>query len=134
MSSFTTPARVELLEEYKFRLLEPFEFYIGPVDNPDDIIRVPAGFETDLTSSPRILWPIVPPHGRSAKAAILHDFLLSKCTFESTGKGLSRKQADNIFLIALLVLGYSHSHALALFQGVRLWSIIKTTQQKWAKK
>lgn len=134
MSSFTTPARVELLDGCKFRLLEPFEFYIGPAHQPEYVISVPAGFETDLTSSPRLLWPILPPHGKSAKAAILHDYLLSKSTYEITGKGLSRQQADRIFLIALLVLGYSDDYAMALYRAVRLYSVWVNIKRKWAKK
>lgn len=123
MSSFTTPARVELLDNFKFRLLEPFQFYAGNELNPDFVITVPAGFETDLTSSPRWLWPFVPPHGKSAKAAILHDYLLTQCTAEETGEGLSRYGADRIFLAGLIVLGYSELHALTLYRGVRLHSI-----------
>jgi len=38
-------------------------------------ITVPAGFDTDYASIPRIFWPIYPPDGEYAPAAILHDFL-----------------------------------------------------------
>lgn len=134
MSSFTTPARVELLDGCKFRLLEPFEFYIGQESQPEYVISVPAGFETDLTSSPRLLWPLVPPHGKSAKAAILHDYLLSKCTYENTGNGLSRSRADQIFLVGLQVLGYPDKHAKALYKAVRLYSTWVNIKRKWSKK
>ena len=38
-------------------------------------VVVPKGFRTDLASSPRILWPILPPFGRWSAAAVLHDYL-----------------------------------------------------------
>ncbi|MFV2733470.1 DUF1353 domain-containing protein, partial [Escherichia coli] len=73
MSKFTTPAVLEMLDDYRWRLVEPFEFWL--TDNPVDVIAVPAGYVTDLASVPRILWSVFPPHGRYAKAAIIHDWL-----------------------------------------------------------
>lgn len=42
-------------------------------------LRVPKGFETDLTSVPRIFWSIYPPFGKYQTAAIVHDYLY-RCT------------------------------------------------------
>jgi len=40
---------------------------------------VPAGYRTDFASIPRPipwpLWPLLPPVGRSGKAAVIHDWL-----------------------------------------------------------
>jgi len=37
-------------------------------------ITVPAGDRTDFASIPRVLWPLLPPVGRSGKAAVIHDW------------------------------------------------------------
>lgn len=54
-------------------------------------ITVPKGFRTDLASTPRILWAILPPFGKYNTAAIVHDYLYYR-------KTLSRKTCDEIFL------------------------------------
>lgn len=57
-------------------------------------IKVPYGFKTDLVTSPRFIWPIIPPFGNWINAAILHDYLY----VNNIG---SRKQADKEFLYQL---------------------------------
>lgn len=79
MSSFTSPAILEILDNLSFRVVEPFEFYLGESEATATArYSVPLGFITDLASVPRVLWALLPPHGRYAKAAILHDYLLTK--------------------------------------------------------
>ncbi|ECG8634089.1 DUF1353 domain-containing protein, partial [Salmonella enterica subsp. salamae] len=73
MSKFTTPAILEMLAHYHWRVYEPFEFYLS--DDNTDVIEVPAGFVTDLATIPRIFWSLMPPDGKYAKAAIIHDYL-----------------------------------------------------------
>lgn len=41
----------------------------------DDTIVVPAGYETDFASVPRIITWMVPKYGKYTMAAILHDYL-----------------------------------------------------------
>ncbi len=43
-----------------------------------DIITIPAGFKTDLSSVPKVLWGLFPPFGRGLMAYIIHDFLYEK--------------------------------------------------------
>ncbi|EAA2596645.1 hypothetical protein DNM18_25345, partial [Salmonella enterica subsp. enterica] len=38
-----------------------------------DVIEVPKGFITDHATIPRIFWILLPPDGRYAKAAIIHE-------------------------------------------------------------
>ncbi|VUC75241.1 Uncharacterized protein y4iH Flags: Precursor [Salmonella enterica] len=52
MSRFTTPAILEMLGHYNWRVHEPFAFYLS--DDNSDVIEVPAGFITDLATVPRI--------------------------------------------------------------------------------
>ncbi len=113
MSNFTTPANVRLLEEYKFELLSDFEYHVGSYPS-DTIIRVPKGYITDLASTPRLIWWWLPPHGRYAKAAILHDYLYSHGV-------MSRKYADSIFLEAMSVLGVKRVRIYIMYFAVRLF-------------
>lgn len=57
----------------------------------NDIIHIPRGFEWDLSSSPRILWSILPPDGLWELASLIHDFLY-------VNKLYSRKFADDEML------------------------------------
>lgn len=59
-------------------------------------ITVPAGFQGDKTSTPRILWAIFPPFGIYEIAAWIHDYL-----YELQPQGISRKEADDYFYRAL---------------------------------
>lgn len=73
MSCFTSPAIMEMLGHYKWRVYEPFRFYLS--EDKNDVIEVPVGFVTDLATVPRIFWSLLPPDGEYAKAAIIHDYL-----------------------------------------------------------
>jgi hypothetical protein len=97
MSNFTTPADQRLVGNQFFKLIAPFEYHVGSLPS-DHVIRVPARFVTDLASVLRAIWPIMPLHGRYAKAAIIYDCLYT------TGQVL-RLKADNVFLEAIKVLG-----------------------------
>lgn len=111
MSSFTTPADLRMLENYKFELLEAFEYHVGAYPS-DEVIRVPAGFVTDLASVPRALWAVLPPHGKYAKAAIIHDYLYTK------GE-VPRLEADRVFSEAMEVLGVPKWKRKLMYWAVR---------------
>jgi hypothetical protein len=55
---------------------------------------IPKGFETDFASVPRAFTAIIPKQGRWTRAAVLHDWLVSKGV-------VSRKDADGIFRRAM---------------------------------
>ena len=38
------------------------------------VVTVPAGYVTDLASTPRLIWPILPPHGQLIIACLPHDW------------------------------------------------------------
>lgn len=40
-------------------------------------VSIPAGFITDLASTPRLLWVIYPPFGKYLVGAVVHDYLYS---------------------------------------------------------
>lgn len=86
-------------------------------------IIVPSGFITDFASVPKIFWNIVPPVGKYAPAAVVHDWLYST-------KKLSRKEADKIFLRAMKELGVSLWKRYIMYFAVRAfgWSHWKTRE------
>ena len=75
---------------------------------------MPVGTITDLATVPRVLWTIFPPHGRYAKAAIMHDY------FYEHGIG-SKAWADQVFLEALEVLGTPPWRRGAMYWAVRIF-------------
>jgi hypothetical protein len=78
------------------------------------IISVPRGYVTDLASVPRALWTIFPPHGRYAKAAIIHDYLYSNAI-------ISKQWADNVFYEAMGVLNVPKWRKTVMYWAVRLF-------------
>jgi len=117
MSAFTTPAILEIVDENRWRLAQAFEYHVGQYPS-DDVIRVPAGFVTDLASIPRLFWPLLPPQGRYAKAAILHDWLYTQ---GPAGDETARARADAIFLEAMAVLGCPRWQRGVIYAAVRIF-------------
>lgn len=111
MSSFTKPAILEMLGNFKWKVMEDFVFY---TDKPDDEILVPKGYITDLTTVPRIFWVLFPPHGNYAKAAIIHDYLYSNAL-------RTKKEADDIFLLGMEVLEVPYITRHILWWGAHIF-------------
>ncbi|MGG5931286.1 DUF1353 domain-containing protein [Salmonella enterica] len=112
MSKFTTPAILEMLGHYLWRVHEPFTFYLS--DDNSDIIEVPAGFITDLATIPRIFWILLLPDGKYAKAAIIHDYLYDNAL-------RTKWEADRIFLDGMTVLGVPRWKRTIMYWAVRLF-------------
>lgn len=113
MSQFTTPLRVELLDDYRFKTVDDFTYFVG--EKPSDHrIVVHAGFVTDLASIPRAFWSVLPPHGKYAKAAVLHDWLYTN------GIG-SKRYADDVFNEAMKVLRVPSWKRAVMYRAVRLF-------------
>ncbi len=126
MSAFTGPLRVEHLDaDWRlWRLLQDLIFE-ADVKGSGRRIVVPAGFDTDGASIPRVLWALLPPTGSYMRAAAVHDFLC-----ECLNKGLphpfapTRAEADRQFLIAMKAIGVIWPVRLTLYLSVRafvLW-------------
>ncbi len=78
------------------------------------LIVVPAGFETDGASVPRILWNALPPvEGDYAAAAVLHDYL-----YQFPNR-LNRAGCDAVFREAMDVLGVNWLTRWAMWSAVR---------------
>lgn len=75
---------------------------------------VPAGFETDFASIPRIFWNILPPIGSYAQAAVVHDYLYQT-------RKISRKEADLTFLLLMKSDGVNFLIRTIMYWAVRLF-------------
>lgn len=113
---FTAPLHLEPLPgKGLYRTTHDFAYEIGH-EGSGLLIEVPAGFETDLATVPRILWPILSPYDpRYAAAAVIHDRLYKT-------PGFTRIVADAIFYEAARVLGTSRLRAGVMFIGMRIWN------------
>ncbi|HGJ5067315.1 TPA: DUF1353 domain-containing protein [Salmonella enterica subsp. enterica serovar Muenchen] len=112
MSRSTTPAIFEILAQYNWRVHEPFAFYLS--DDNSDEIEVLTGFVTNLATVPRIFWILLPPDGKYAKAAIIHDYLYDNAL-------RTKQEADRIFLDGITVLGVPKWKRTVMYWAVRLF-------------
>ncbi|EBE6564301.1 DUF1353 domain-containing protein, partial [Salmonella enterica] len=63
---------------------------------------------------PRIFWTILPPDGKYAKAAIIHDWMYDNAL-------RTKKEADLIFLDGMTVLGVPKWKRIIMYYAVRLF-------------
>jgi hypothetical protein len=112
--------RVEELDEWTWILLEPLEFHVGEKDN-EDVIIVPALFQTDFDSIPKPLWSIIRPYGKSKRAAVIHDYLYHMRGHVplDISPPRTRNECDKIFAEALEVCGVNWIKRNAMYLGVR---------------
>jgi len=101
---------------YKKTILE-WEVY-EPLTYVDEIfeikITVPKGATTDFASTPRIVWPVLPPVGRYSGPAIVHDYMYRHGLY-------NRKIADFVFLHAMMDIGVPTWKQVVMFEAVRLF-------------
>ena len=112
------PAIVAFSDRLYFMLDTELKWQVGETQRK---VIIPPGFVSDGASVPKFLWPLgLVPYGAHGRAAIVHDYMYwsQKC---------SRKQADNIMLIAMKESGVSIFTQFILTAGVRLfgWSAWK---------
>jgi len=112
---FVTPLTARKEDRRTWTLTEDL-VYRSLIEGVGEVI-VPAGFTTDLASTPRIMWFVLPPDGSYTPAATLHDFLYRK-------KHKSRTVSDKVFLEAMASLGTYPGVRHVIWGAVRLfgWS------------
>lgn len=92
-------------------------------------VTVFASYRTDLASIPRALWPLLPPDGPWALAAVFHDAgystLGSYAYRGRLGRSLwrpySRAEVDGILLQAMTALGVPGWKRFLIWSAVRLF-------------
>jgi len=78
-------------------------------------IHIPAGFNFDGASSPRIFWSIIPPFKQTKRASCVHDYLCRNAKNKE-----ERARADKIFKEALIEMGLNPVRVTAGYWGVRI--------------
>ncbi len=105
---FSTPLDLRATNPGEWQVIYPLVY----TSNDGDIYIVPTGMITDLASIPKLLRPAIDRNGLSRPAAVLHDYLYLIGS-------LSRKQADELFLEALLSCGVNSIVAKGMYWAVR---------------
>jgi len=82
--------------------------------NDGEEVIVTKGLRTDLASTPRIVWNIFPPFGLYIGAAIVHDALYTRQTFD-------RAKSDGIFLEAMKTEDVSWLTRQIIYRAVRIF-------------
>lgn len=86
-----------------------------------DVITIPADFETDLATVPRLFWALLPPNGSYEKAAVVHDW---HCTQLAAGDcAISPRDADGLFRRIAREGGAGFLPRWHLWTGVRLGAL-----------
>lgn len=101
-------------KEY-WRLVEDYE-----LKTSKSIIFIRSGFEFDLATIPRFVWPIIAPFELSIVAPLIHDFLYV-CKGKVGNSIFTREQADRIFLTLMKMEGVSWWRRSIAFRAVRIF-------------
>lgn len=122
MSAYLTHLQCEQVDGDHWKLLSPL-IYVR--DNGEQV-RALDGFVTDFASTPRPVWWLMPPSDEYTPAAVTHDWLYRMHTLEKkfdvwppAVRCCTRKEADNIFLEAMAVLGVARWKRVAMWAAVR---------------
>ena len=88
MGKYLSNLRLDpLADGVNWRVINPFKYQ----HSDGRIFTAPAGMITDMTSTPRFIWRIIPPAtGKQRKGAVIHDLLYR---IQVT----TRKEADEIY-------------------------------------
>jgi hypothetical protein len=92
----------------------------------DDLeIIIPYGFEFDLSSIPRIIWPIISSFELSIVAPLIHDYFYryqGRPVHHNPFRIVSRKEADEIFLEIMRRESVPNWKSNAAFRAVRIFA------------
>jgi len=78
------------------------------------IFTIPDKFVTDLASTPRIIWSLLPRDGKYLEAALLHDYLYRT-------HQVPKEIADIIFLNEMYRMGVSKFKRILIYNAVKLF-------------
>lgn len=111
VAEFRSPLMAQVVDDSTDILATPLIFYSAILKRE---IVVPAGFQTDYASVPRLPFAYWLAGGVAKKAAVIHDYLYRSA--EST-----RAEADAVFREAMSVTGTSWWRRYPMWLGVRLF-------------
>lgn len=111
MAQFLTELNARLKDDDKIWVLD------SPLIYQSDIlgkIEVPAGFETDFSSVPRVPIAYMLFGGKAHRESVIHDFCYRLDSFPVS----TYSQANNVFLEAMKVRGKGFFVRHAMYYGV----------------
>ena len=124
MSSFTGPLTLTHLDlDWRLWQIErPFVYEVGALGSGRRI-DIPVGFQTDGASVPQWLWSVLPVWGSYSRAAVVHDYLLSRlASGVPHPEGMDRNQCDAVFWEAMGVTQTPMAIRSLLYAGVRSYT------------
>lgn len=77
---------------------------------------IPKGYTSDFASVPQLFWWLVPPHGVTATACIVHDYLYEVKPF----KHVTRREVDDYWLSLLRATTAPRWQIYLMYYYVRL--------------
>jgi hypothetical protein len=109
------------LGDGRWRLEQEYEYRDG-----DTLIAVPAGFEFDLSSVPRVFWTVIAPFELSVVAPLVHDFLYRYGGDPPAGtvtppRTYTRAEADRLFRVIMRWEGVPVWRRVPAYLAVRLF-------------
>jgi hypothetical protein len=108
-TEFLTSACLRPLIGYHYQTCNEIKFVVNGRK-----FEIPAHFETDLASIPRVAWPIMAPaHSSLIRPAIVHDWFYRKTCY------FTRYETDLIFYHMLKNDGISTVKASIMYYAVR---------------
>ena len=114
MAKFLTELDVKCINDGAWMLADSLIYETDVLDPKDSPIHVPAGFQTDFASVPRVPVFFTLFGDRAHREAVLHDFLYRIDSVDCT-----RTQADDVFLEAMKERGKGFMVRYAMWLGVR---------------
>lgn len=108
---FLDPVCIRAHHQYRYLTCHDVRVAIG-----SRMVVIPEGFDTDLASIPRILWPFMSPaYSDFIGPSILHDYLYRDRTW------MVRREVDDVFHDALITNGLDRWTAWKMWLAVRLF-------------
>lgn len=113
--TYHTPAVIEHIRStLLWKVYDDFEISFSlPGRTPNQQLTVTKGYTTDLTSSPRFFWRILPP-SECPEASLPHDFIYTHLTEEYT-----KAEADTLFWYIHIDCGTPRWKASGAYQAVK---------------
>lgn len=112
----TNPLYIPLVYYPRSRKSKFFELYtdLEVTLSNGDVIVIPKGFQTDLSSVPRWLWSFLPSYGVDLIAYIIHDYLYHTQKY-------SREFSDREMYLWAKILRDDNIDPWLRYKGVRLF-------------
>jgi hypothetical protein len=118
-SIFLTELKVQKIGARRWRLLEDLLFYS---EKYQGYVMVPAGFETNFASIPRLFWIRFPPVDVYDPAATVHDAAYENQLQTIMGARIYtiKDVADDLFYEGLIACGVNERDAKIMYRAVRI--------------